>query len=131
MAGRFEGFTDEQWAKIEGFVPKEPAKRGKGMPHAPWRKILNTLTYVAQSGCRWCDIPTGPQWGKRTTSHRWLGRWQEEGVWENLKRCLLTLAAQENQIDWNRASVDGSFSPWEGRRRTGRPRIQRKRRDAA
>lgn len=111
MAGKFTGVTDQQWAVIEKFLPVDPPKRGKGMPHATWRAVFNTIAYVTITGCRWCDVPVGPQWGKRTTSHRWLGRWQEDGTWDNLRAHLLGVAALAEEIDWSRASVDGSFSP--------------------
>ncbi|MCG6135166.1 MAG: hypothetical protein MET45_10945 [Nostoc sp. LLA-1] len=34
-------------------------KRGKGMPHAPYRHVLNSLLYILITGCRWCDLPRG------------------------------------------------------------------------
>jgi len=40
--GRFDGLTDLQWQVIESQLPKEPEKRKKGYPHAPWRSICNT-----------------------------------------------------------------------------------------
>lgn len=116
MAGTFKGLTDEQWAVIEPLLPPDPPKRGKGMPHASWRAVFNTIAYVAITGCRWCDIPEGPTWGKRTTSHRWLGIWLTDGTWERLKARLLGAAEVAQAIDWDRASVDGSFSPWKRRR---------------
>lgn len=116
MAGKFEGLTDEQWTMVRQFLPPEPKKRGPGMPHAPFRCIMNTIAYVAITGCRWCDVPVGESWGKRTTSHRWLGAWVHDGTWERLKAHLLGAAELAAAIDWERASVDGSFSPWKRRR---------------
>ncbi|MBT9548651.1 MAG: transposase [Candidatus Sericytochromatia bacterium] len=115
MAGKFEGLTDEQWEYIRYFLPAEPEKRGQGMPHAPFRCKFNTIAYVAIIGCRGCDIPTGEQWGKRTTSHRWLGKWVNDGTWDRIKAHLLGAAELADAIDWDRASVDGSFSPWKSR----------------
>ncbi len=43
MAGKFEGLNDEQWDKLENLLPEEPEKRGKGMPHVPFRNVLNTI----------------------------------------------------------------------------------------
>ena len=57
MAGRFEGVSDLEWRLFEDVFPPAPPKRGRGMPHAPFRKILNTLLYVLITGCRWCDVP--------------------------------------------------------------------------
>lgn len=131
MAGRFEGMTDDQWAVVAVCLPPEPAQRGPGMPHADFRGIINAIAYVEITGCRWCDVPVGPQWGKRSTSHRWLGRWTTDGTWERLKRYLLGAAELAKAIDWDNASVDGSFSPREGRRPGRRARLQGKGRDVA
>jgi hypothetical protein len=42
MAGRFEGVSDLKWRLFEDVLPPAPPKRGRGMPQAPSRKILNT-----------------------------------------------------------------------------------------
>ena len=42
MAGRFEGLSDLEWRLFEDVFPPAPQKRGRGMPHAPFRKVLNT-----------------------------------------------------------------------------------------
>jgi hypothetical protein len=47
MAGRFEGVSDLEWRLFEDIFPQAPSKRGRGMPHAPFRKILNTLLYIS------------------------------------------------------------------------------------
>ena len=39
MAGRFEGVSDLEWRLFEDIFPLAPPKRGRGMPHAPFRKI--------------------------------------------------------------------------------------------
>jgi transposase len=71
------------------------------MPHTPFRQIVNTLLYVLITGCRWCDLPRGPQWASKSAAHRWLQRWQAE---------------ERGMIHWQYGAVDGSFSPWQGGR---------------
>ncbi len=68
MAGKFTGLSDELWKKIEPYVPKIHYVFGRPPPNP--RYLLNTIMYVLITGCRWCDIPVGEQWGKRSTSHR-------------------------------------------------------------
>ena len=46
MAGRFEGVSDLEWRLFEDVFPPVPPKRSRGMPHAPFRNVLNTLLYV-------------------------------------------------------------------------------------
>jgi len=49
VAGRFDGVRDLEWRLFEDVFPPAPPKRGRGMPHAPFRKILNTLLVLCQS----------------------------------------------------------------------------------
>ncbi|WP_199192514.1 hypothetical protein [Chlorogloea sp. CCALA 695] len=42
MAGRFEGLSDLEWKLFEELLPQPSEKRGRGMPHSPFRKVLNT-----------------------------------------------------------------------------------------
>jgi transposase len=80
MAGRFEGVSDLEWRWCEDVFPPAPQKRGRGMPHAPFRKVIKTLLYVLITGCRWCDVPCGPPGASKSATPRWLQRWQAEGT---------------------------------------------------
>ena len=72
MAGRFEGLSDLEWKLFEDVMTKVGEKRERGMPHAPFRHVLNTLMYVLITGCRWCDVPKGEIWASKSSAHRWL-----------------------------------------------------------
>ena len=116
MAGRFEGLSDDQWLVLETLLPADPKKRGRGMPHAPFRCVLNSILYVLITGCRWCDLPDNKSvFAPKSSSHRWLVRWQEDGTLARIERGLIAMAELAGKIDWSRASVDGSFSLWQGR----------------
>lgn len=112
MAGRFEGLTDLEWRLFEDVFPKQPEKRERGMPHVPFRYVLNTLLYILIAGCRWCDIPKGEIWASKSSAHRWLKRWQTDGTLENLQARILGIAEERGLINWSYGAVDGSFSPW-------------------
>src|SRR5262245_15018185 len=113
MQGRFTGLTDAQWSLIENLLPKSPKRVGR--PNPDLRNVLNTILYVEITGCRWCDVPIGDQWGKRSTAHEWLGDLQREGIWRKIKDGILGIADLASLIDWEKGAVDGSFSPWKGR----------------
>lgn len=66
------------------------------------------------TGCRWADAPKKGIWGARSTSHRWLGRWQNDGTWIRLMQSILGLAELAQMISWGRASIDGSFAAGKG-----------------
>jgi transposase len=117
MQGRFEGLTDVQWQVIEPLLPKDPAQRRKGYPHAPWRKVCNTILWILITGSRWCDVPKGEQWGSRPGAHRWLGHWQEDGTLDRLLQALLGTAELAGLLDWERLAADGFLGAREEARR--------------
>ena len=119
MPGAFEGVTDEQWMVLEKLLPPAPEKRGRGMPPAPFRNVLNSIFYVLITGSRWCDLPTGDPWAHRSSAHRWLKRWQKDGTWERMVQGLLACADLCGLINWGHGAIDGSFSPGAGRRKRG------------
>src|SRR6516162_3774122 len=98
MAGRFEGVRELAWRLFADVFPPAPPKRGRGMPHAPCRKILNTLLYVLITGCRWCDVPRGPQWGSKSATHRWLQRWQANGTLAAMQARILGIAEEQGGL---------------------------------
>ena len=59
---------------------RKTQKRGRGIPDAPFRQILNTLLSILITGCRWCDVPRGSQWASKSATHRWLQRWQADST---------------------------------------------------
>jgi transposase len=69
------------------------------------------------TGCRWCDIPRGPQWASKSATHRWLQRWQADGTLAAIHARMLGLAEEQGMMRWEYGAVDGAFSPWEGGRR--------------
>ena len=85
MAGRFEGVSDLEWRLFEDIFPPAPPKRGRGMPHVPFRKILNTLLYVLITGCRWCDLDRPGEPGRIAgySGGRLMARWPQckRGFW--------------------------------------------------
>ena len=98
MAGTFEGLSDLEWKLFADLFPQEPSKRGRGMPHTIFRKVVNTLLYVLITGCRWCDLPRGPQWASKSAAHCWLQCWQADGTLAAMQARLLRLAEERGTI---------------------------------
>lgn len=42
--------------------------------------MLNSILWILITGSRWCDLPNGPQWASKSSSHRWLETWRECGA---------------------------------------------------
>jgi transposase len=127
MAGRFEGLSDLEGRLFADIFPPAPPKRGRGMPHVPFRQILHTLLSILIPGCRWCDAPCGPQWASQSATHRWWQRWQADGTLAAMHARMLGIAAERGMIRGESGAVAGAVSPWEGGRRGGRPRGARPR----
>ncbi|MCP5470253.1 MAG: transposase [Chlamydiales bacterium] len=87
MSGRFEGLSDFQWSIFSPFIPDLEYKFGRPRPNR--RSILNTIIYVLITGCRWCDVPIGKQWAKRSTAHKYLKIWSQDKTFDNLRRAML------------------------------------------
>ena len=68
MAGRFEGLSDLEWKLFKDVFSERPKKRGRGMPHVPFRYVLNSLLYILITGCRWCDLPRGEIWASKSSA---------------------------------------------------------------
>ena len=116
MAGTFEGLTDLEWKLFTDLFPPEPAKRGRGMPHTPFRNVVHTWLDVLLTGCRWGDLPRGPHWASKSAAQRWRQRWQADGTLAAMPARLLGLAEERGMIQWQYGAVDASFSPWQRRR---------------
>lgn len=124
MAGRFNGISDAMWAYLEPHVRREHP--GSGRICTNYRNIINSIFYILITGSRWCDLPIAPHLAKRSSAHRWLKRWVEDGTWQKIQFGLLESAEMAGKIDWNRATIDGSFSPWPRRRGRRYDRLQGK-----
>ena len=85
------------------------------MPHTPFRYVLNSLLYILITGCRWCDLLLGGIWASKSSAHRCLKRWKEDGTFEHLQARILAIADSKGLINWDYEAIDGSFS-----RRIGR-----------
>src|ERR1043165_5398174 len=74
--------SNEQWARIEPYLPKDV----RGVERVDDRRVISGIVHVLKSGCRWCDCP--PEYGPSMTIYNRFVRWARRGVWENLFRAL-------------------------------------------
>ena len=101
-----EELGDKQWGLI---APLLPQHKRRGRPRADDRRTLNGILWVLRSGARWKDLP--PRYGSRSTCHRRLQEWQDQGVWEQIRLKLLSTLDTQAKLDWRQAFLDGSFVP--------------------
>jgi len=90
--------SDEQWAVIEPFMPRDQP----GPERKDDRQIISGILHVLTSGCRWRDCPTA--YGPRTTVYNRFNRWSRRGFW---KAMLAALA----KAGWagDAAALDSSY----------------------
>ena len=113
----FKRLSDDEWNLLKHELPKEPTKRGKGMPHADFRSVLNTILWILLTGARWSDVPQDTYFASKSSSHRWLKKWKVDGTLNRILIHLLKKAQSKDLIKSHRLLVDGSFSPCEDGRR--------------
>ena len=101
-----EELRDDQWVLIE---PLLPDRKRWGRPRSDDRRTLNGILWVLRSGARWRDLP--PKYGSKSTCHRRLNQWQDQGVWEKIHLIFLSTLDRQAKLDWNAAFLDGSFVP--------------------
>ena len=91
--------SDEQWAVIEPFMPRDQP----GPERKDDRQIISGILHVLTSGCRWRDCPAA--YGPRTTVYNRFNRWSRRGFW---KAMLSALA----EAGWagNVGTLDSSFA---------------------
>ena len=115
MAGTVEGFSDLVWQLCADLLPPEPTTRGWGMPQTPLCQVVTTVLDGLIPGCRWCDLPRGPQWASKSAAHRWRQRWQADGTLAARPARRIGMAEAHGMLHWQDGAVDGSCSPWERR----------------
>jgi len=78
MSRKLFWLTDQQWSRIEPYLPADV----RGKARVDDRRVISGIVHVLKSGCRWCDCP--PEYGPTTTIYNRFVRWAERGIWENL-----------------------------------------------
>lgn len=114
--------TDDQWAILEPLLPKRKTRIGR--PPADSRRVIDGILYVLKTGCAWMDLPR--EYGPYSTAFRRFNQWSADGTWDRVWRTLLSLLDEQEQLDWARAFLDGSFVPAKkGAMGSARPRLVR------
>jgi transposase len=103
--------SDELWEFVEPLLPEEPPKPKGGRPRLDDRAALTGILFVLKSGIPWEMLPQEMGCGSGVTCWRRLKEWQEAGVWERLLSVLLDRLGGDDQIEWERASLDSAIIP--------------------
>ena len=80
-------FSDEQWSRIELFIPTNR----RGVKPKNNRRILSGIMHVLKTGCRWVDCP--PEYGPAKTVYNRFNRWSAQGIWQSIFEAAPTRGA--------------------------------------
>ena len=102
--------SKELWRQLQPLIPAfvPSAKGGARKLAVSDEAALNGILFVLQTGIPWEDLPQSLGYGSGMTCWRRLRDWNAAGVWEQLHQAMLTRLREHDQIDWSRASIDGS-----------------------
>ena len=105
--------SKELWQQLEPLIPPFVASRkgGRRKRTISDEAALNGILFVLQTGIAWEDLPQAFGYGSGMTCWRRLRDWNAAGVWEQLHQAMLVRLREHDQIDWSRASIDGSSVP--------------------
>ncbi|WP_428480988.1 IS5 family transposase [Pseudomonas chlororaphis] len=110
------------WAALEPLIPEfVPSSKGGRRRSVDDRAALNGILFVLHTGIPWEDLPQALGFGSGLTCWRRLRDWQEADVWDRLHLAMLRRLCEHDQIDWERARLDGASvpSPPRGGQETG------------
>jgi len=77
--------TPLRWARIVRLLPSE---RTAGRPYRQHRQTIDAMLWVMTAGTSWRQVP--PAFGPWQTIYSRFQRWQREGLWEQIRRILLS-----------------------------------------
>lgn len=104
--------TDALWERIQPLLPPPRRRRFRfpGRKPIDQRKILTGILFVLKTGIAWDDLPADLGCGCGKTCRHYLRRWHRAGVWLKLHAILLAELNGGDQIDWERALIDASYT---------------------
>lgn len=102
---RFAVLTDDQWARIEPFMPCSDGRRGH--PFRDHRQVVEGIVYRYRCGIAWRDLPEvfGP-WQTVWKRHK---RFSADGTWDAIHAELVADADAVGEVDWA-VSVDSTIN---------------------
>ena len=120
--------SKELWQKLQPLIPPfiPSSKGGPRTRVVSDKAAFEGIIFVLRTGIPWEDLPQSMGYGSGMTCWRRLREWQAAGVWQQLHLAMLQHLREYDQIDWGRASIDGSSvsSPRGARKQAPTPQIE-------
>jgi transposase len=93
-------------------IPDAEVSARGGRPAADKRKVIQGIFWVLDNGAKRKDLP--PEFGSKSTVHRWFRKWAQAGVFEMLMGEAGSLVEQRNGFKVYECFVDGTFAKAKG-----------------
>lgn len=104
--------TDQELDWICDRIPEPPRSPWGGRPRADKRSILAGIFWILDNGAKWKDLP--PEFGAKSTVHRWFQKWVHEGVFEAILRDAGRCVELQGGYRLYECFVDATFSKAKG-----------------
>jgi len=95
---KFFWLSDDQWAAIEVFMPRNRP----GARRVDDRRVISGIIHVLKTGCRWIDCPK--EYGPHTTVYNRFNRWSRKRFWTDLLEALARTGAVTKS-----AAIDSTY----------------------
>ena len=106
MAKQKPFVREEQWIRLEPWLPKpKPSAKGGRKPRGN-REVFDDIIWLLRSGARWNDL--ADRYPSASTCWPRLQQWEEQGVWLKIWPKFLSELDQQGQLDWAETFADGS-----------------------
>lgn len=104
--------TDEQLEWLCEQIPDPPRDPRGGRPAADKRKTIRGIFWILDNGAKWKDLP--PEFGSKSTVHRWFKKWVEAGLFETIMRKAGRFVEERDGYKLYECYIDGTFAKAKG-----------------
>lgn len=104
--------TDEQLDWICEHLPDSPRSPRGGRPSADKRRVVSGIFWILDNGAKWKDLP--PEFGSKSTAHRWFKKWVQAGLFEKIMRDAGRLVEDRGEYRLYECFIDATFSKAKG-----------------
>lgn len=104
--------TEEQLNWLVERIPESPRSPKGGRPPADPRKVVRGIFWILDNGAKWKDLPR--RFGSKSTVHRWLQTWVNDGVFETIMRDAGRCVEEHDGYRLYECFIDGTFSKARG-----------------
>ena len=102
--------SDEQWGKLQPFIPKPVKNTKRGRPRRDDREIMEGMLWILRTGAQWEALPKD-EYPPKSTCHERFQEWNEQGVFPLILAALYEEFEEREWLDLREAFIDGTFSP--------------------